>query len=280
MGQLRPSSKLSLSNLNKNALGGSLSGGTSLSTLAATHLRTDKASQGVPIQKIAQPTAGECKSTLGKPQITLLKPTKTFEKCEYSLPKPQLTLGQFPTGLSQLSATDSTNTIGKVSSASSLHVLQDTINLSCALKTKPVQSRPEMVRAEEPMVWTSDANTALEQKPYEPSLIQTIEGQVDEKLLAREVSAFGRLMCGGATKPLIMGDIDWSYQSQLRLVHPLLCKFQDERKLADIQSFDFTSPSPDDIVSERQRGAFTRTGESKSCRPVVQGICNWSAFVL
>ena len=239
--------KLTLGNLNKIDLKSSSLGATSLSNLAKSHLGV------TPISQSNQPKLGFGAATTAaagtdKPSLGLSNTSGVKLKLSLS------NLSVSPSNKTPLS-------LGKGNKT----VPQTTLGLSAAIKTKVPTAAPAQISAEEPMDVTPQIS---DNKPE----LQSSKGQlvfydddevINDKLLPNSVSKLGQLLCRRqpalrVTEPNQDG---WSYAEQLARSHHK----HTETKLPYhcIQPFNFLSQSPDDVVLSKQRGAFTRTGESK-----------------
>ena len=233
------STKLSLANLKKTDLSTALSSGSSLSALAQTHL------QGKPNAK------------LGDSRVDGF-------------------------GLSKLSGVKTEQSDGAVSTTPKLslsltNLKPASLSLSSALKPKTEADEPDIESIMEPME-ISEPSIPHDQSPTTPyQIFPPDEYELNEKLLPRAVSKLGQIVCSRRINQCHRGDCgghdSWSLANQIALVHPSLLKSADEQPLIDLKRFDFLTPSPDDIVLAKQKGAFTRTGESKNFSSFIEIVC-------
>lgn len=162
-----------------------------------------------------------------------------------------------------------------------LHIPSVKLDLLSALKTK---QRPltclevdmpgvPMETGESPLDSEPTASQSLELFKFE----QTVRGT----LVPQTISRLGQILCSSSASTYETGtraNDNWSYHAQLGIVHPSLHSHhhaqQHSKQPVPIHRFNFLSPSPDDVVLSKQRGAFTRSGESKLLVVLVAGNFN------
>lgn len=245
------STKLGLANLNKQTLNSARSSGTSLSALADNYLQGKPTAPKLGGLSLLPQGLNNSKSGLLEGQ--LLPKGGILKLEDPTMKKSQTTLNS---SLFRSSVTPSSG--GLKQAGADISVL--------------LEARPDTVKEPETMECT-DFDTITSGQPVE--LIE-FEEVVNEKLVSRHVSQLGRILCYPQSNNTSINRESelWTYESQLLLLHPSFSsKPEQAQQRQHIQPFDFSKPSPDDVILAKQHGAFTRTGASKGerCLPSADG---------
>jgi len=133
------------------------------------------------------------------------------------------------------------------------------LDLSKALK--PKVAKPAMVLPE-PM----DIKPTEALKPKLVVQLEVFDEPIEQRLIATTISMLGQILCQPTlvTTQIAKDPMDpFCYAKQIEMTKSLLSSTKHVENRMEITPFRFEEPSPDDIVLEKQKGAFTRTGERK-----------------
>ncbi|XP_071119826.1 uncharacterized protein [Haliotis cracherodii] len=230
-------------------------GGVSLSALAQQHNSStvQGSGRGLSLQALVSG------SSTGSHGLSNPTPGLSLAQLASSHKAVQSTLGHSslpPGGASMKTGSQ----LGGVSLAS-LAKSEGTLCLSDLLKSKVTISGSRQLSVDRTPSPDETSSSCFSPVPDETTLL--VKVQSDATLLSRP-SVLGKALCLLQTRKRKASDSDNHCLKYPRFTYAVQAK--DVRHHTpvhkrEVKLFDFSTPSPDDLVRQRQRGAFTRTGE-------------------
>lgn len=230
-------------------------GGVSLSALAQQHNSStvQGSERGLSLQALVSG------SSTGSHGLSNPAPGLSLAQLASSHKAVQSTLGHGalpPGGASMKTGSQ----LGGVSLAS-LAKSEGTLCLSDLLKSKVTISGSRQLSADRTP--SPDETSSSCFSPVEDEMTLLVKVQCDATLLSTP-SVLGKALCLQQTRKRKASDSDEHCLKYPRFTYAVQAK--DVRHHTpvhkrEVKLFDFSTPSPDDLVRQRQRGAFTRTGE-------------------